>query len=41
MFEVVVIWFTVLISIILVVKRTEKPQTDMAKEVHNRAHRYG
>ena len=41
MFELVAIWFGILISLIVIVKRVEKPQTEMAKNIHTKAHRYG
>ena len=34
MIELVAIWFATLVTLIVIVKRTEKPQTTMAKSVH-------
>jgi len=36
MFEVVAIWFATIISAVIVVKKTEKPSTELALKMHNR-----
>ncbi len=38
--SVVVVWFVVIISAVVVVKKTEKPRTPMAQGVHDRKHHY-
>jgi len=34
MFEILVVWFVTIISLIVVVKRVEKPSTSLAEGIH-------
>jgi len=40
MFEAVAIWFATLICAVVVVKKTEKPDTEYALRIHNRKNLY-
>jgi hypothetical protein len=41
MFEILVVWFVTIISLIVVVKQVEKPSTSLAEGIHKNKQHYG